>query len=141
MKNPFLAILLLFSIYSYGQEEAPVYNFAVVENKPIYPGCEDIESEEERFACMNKGIMTHLAENFHFPEKAVKKGIQGTVYVSFIIEKNGEVSHVKVVRGVHRLLNKEAVKAVESLPTFTPARQKGKNVRMQYTIPISAKLN
>ena len=140
MKNIIAAILLLCSMQAIGQDSEEIFDFTVVENKPVFQGCEYLMTEEDRFKCMNVELMKYIAENFNFPKKAAKKGVQGKIYVSFVIEKNGEVDHVRVVRGVHPLLNKEAKRVVKSLPKFTPARQRGKPVRMQYTVPINARL-
>ena len=117
-----------------------IFNFAVVETKPIFPGCENKATEEEKFMCFNQGIMKHIGENFEFPELARKMGIQGKVYVNFVIEKNGKVSSVTMARGVDKLIDDEAMRVIRMLPTFVPARQRGKPVRMQYTVPINARL-
>ncbi len=117
-----------------------IFNFAVVENKPVYPGCENETTEDEKFACFNKNLMKHISKNFKFPELAKQMGIQGKVYVNFVIEKNGSISNVTIARGVDKLLDDEAIRVVKTLPKFQPAKQRGKPVRMQYTIPINAKL-
>ena len=122
------------------EETDEIFNFAVVENKPVYPGCEKYATEDERFNCFNQSIMTHIAKNFKFPEMARQMGIQGRVFVNFVIEKDGSISNVTVARGVDPLLDDEAVRVVKSLPKFQPAKQRGKAVRMQYTVPINAKL-
>lgn len=117
-----------------------IFNFAVVENKPVFPGCEKFATEEERFNCFNQSIMTHIGKNFKFPEMARQMGIQGRVFVNFVIEKDGSISNVTVARGVDPLLDDEAMRVVKGLPRFQPAKQRGKPVRMQYTVPINAKL-
>jgi protein TonB len=122
------------------EEEDEIFNFAVVENKPIYPGCENLATEDEKFMCFNQNIMTHIGKNFDFPELARQMGIQGKVYVNFVIEKNGKVSNVTIARGVDKLIDDEAIRVIKLLPKFTPAKQRGKPVRMQYTVPINARL-
>ncbi|MGB0978834.1 MAG: energy transducer TonB, partial [Croceimicrobium sp.] len=77
---------------------------------------------------------------FKFPEMARQMGIQGRVYVNFVIERNGKITNVEVVRGVDPLLDDEAVRVVKMLPKLTPAKQRGKPVRMSFTLPINAKL-
>jgi protein TonB len=84
--------------------------------------------------------MTHIGKNFKFPEMARQMGIQGRVFVNFVIEKDGSISNVTVARGVDPLLDDEAMRVVKGLPRFQPAKQRGKPVRMQYTVPINAKL-
>jgi protein TonB len=116
-----------------------VLNFAVVENKPVFPGCENVPKAEE-VACFQKEISKHVATNFSFPEMARQMGIQGTVYVSFVIEKDGSISNVEVLRGVDKLLDDEAVRVIKKLPKMTPAKQRGKPVRMSFQMPIKARL-
>lgn len=122
------------------EETDEIFNFAVVENKPVYPGCEKLATEEEKFNCFNQSIMKHISKNFKFPEMARQMGIQGKVYVNFVIEKDGSISNVSIARGVDKLLDDEAIRTVKTLPKFQPAKQRGKSVRMQYTVPINAKL-
>lgn len=122
------------------EETDEVFNFAVVENRPVYPGCEKYATEEEKWACMEKSMNAHISKNFKFPEQARVMGISGRVFVNFIIEKDGSISNVQIARGVDKLLDDEAIRVVKSLPKFSPAKQRGKPVRMQYTLPITAKL-
>ena len=122
------------------EEDDEIFNFAVVENKLVFPGCEKLATEDDKFMCFNQEIMKHIGKNFEFPELARQMGIQGKVYVNFVIEKNGKVSSVTIARGVDKLIDDEAVRVIKKLPTFTPAKQRGKPVRMQYTVPINARL-
>lgn len=117
-----------------------VLSFAVVESVPIFPGCEDAKDNNERKMCFQQKILVFVSQNFEFPEMARQMGIQGRVYVNFVIEKNGSISGVEVVRGVDPLLDDEAVRVVKKLPKLTPAKQRGKPVRMSFTLPINAKL-
>ncbi len=116
-----------------------ILNFAVVENKPVFPGCENVPKSEET-QCFQEQITKHVNQYFVFPEMARQMGIQGKVYVSFVIEKDGSISNVDVARGVDKLLDDEAVRVIKKLPKMTPAKQRGKPVRMSFTMPINAKL-
>lgn len=122
------------------EETDEIFNFAVVENKPVYPGCENEPDENAKFMCFQQNIMKFISKNFNYPEMARQMGISGKVYVNFVIEKNGKVSNVVVARGVDDSLDKEAVRLVKMLPKFTPAKQRGKPVRMSYTVPINFRL-
>ena len=122
------------------EESDEIFNFAVVENKPVFPGCEKFATEDEKFMCFNQQIMKHIGKNFEFPELARQMGIQGKVYVNFVIERNGRVSSITIARGVDKLIDDEAIRVIKKLPTFQPAKQRGKPVRMQYTVPINARL-
>lgn len=101
-----------------------VLSFAVVESVPVFPGCEDASSNEEKKMCFQQQILKYVGSNFKFPEMARQMGIQGRVYVNFVIEKDGSISNVQVVRGVDQMLDDEAVRVVKSLPKMTPADRK-----------------
>lgn len=122
------------------EESDEVLSFAVVESVPIFPGCEDSKDNNERKMCFQQKILQFVGREFQFPEMARQMGIQGRVYVNFVIEKNGSISNVQVMRGVDPLLDDEAVRVVKKLPKLTPAKQRGKPVRMSFTLPINAKL-
>jgi periplasmic protein TonB len=121
-------------------ESEEVFNFVNVENKPIFPGCENMATEEERFNCFNIKTRQFIGKNFEFPEMARQMGIQGKVWVSFIIEKDGRITDVAVDRGVDKLLDEEAIRVVRMFPKMTPAKVGGRSVRMRYSLPINARL-
>lgn len=103
--------------------------FIVVENMPKFRGDK------------SHGIFRgYIAENLIYPENAIENGIQGNVFVSFIVEPDGSVSNVEVVRGVDPSIDKEAVRVVESSPKWEPGTQRGINVRVQFTFPIAFSL-
>lgn len=78
-----------------------------------------------------------LAKNTKYPEAALERGAEGKVFVQFTIEKDGRVSNVKVLRPVDPDLDREAVRVVSSMPRWKPGRQRGKFVRVSYTVPIN----
>lgn len=78
----------------------------------------------------------YIKENTRYPEAAAEVGIQGKVQVSFVIETDGSVGRVRVIRSVDPILDKEAVRVVKSSPKWTPGKQRGKAVRVGYTIPV-----
>ncbi len=86
-------------------------------------------------------VSGYLSKNINYPDEAQKKGIHGTTYISFIVEKSGEVSTVKVVRGVDAMLDSEAVKVIRTMPKWVPGKQDKKPVRTRFTIPIRFILN
>lgn len=83
----------------------------------------------------------YLIENIKYPEQAMKQGIQGTVYVSFVVEKDGTVSNVKLLKGIGGGCDEESIRIVKGMPAFKPGTQKGEPVRVQFTMPIYFKLN
>ncbi len=76
-----------------------------------------------------------------YPPAAKKEGIQGKVYVSFTVNKNGAVTDAKIVKGVHELLDKEALRVVETMPEWTPGKHKGEIVNVRYTVPVNFALS
>lgn len=128
-KLPILIILTVFTFNSIAQNsesnEEPM-DFA--ENDPQFPGGDD-------------SMRIYIQENISYPEEARKLGEQGVVYVQFIVEKDGSLSNVKVVRGVSESLDAESVRVVKSMPNWIPGEQDGKKVRVRFTLPISYRLD
>jgi protein TonB len=112
--------------------------FTIVERMPVFMGCEHIENDEERDQCTVEKMYSQLEEFQQFPREAVEMGITGTVYISFVIDQNGKVTNVNVLKGVRggKMLDKEAERMVALLPTFVPGQQRMKNVSVRYNIPI-----
>ena len=113
--------------------------FAVIEDVPIYPGCERVKKSERR-NCFQEQINKHIRKNFRYPDIAQEMGIQGRVYVSFIINKDGTIGSVRM-RGPDKNLEKEAARIINKLPKMTPGKQRGRPVRVPFSIPITFKLN
>ena len=110
----------------------------VIEDVPIYPGCEKVARSQRR-ACFQDKLNKHIRENFRYPEIAQQMGIQGRVYTQFIIEKDGSITSIKV-RGPDINLEREAKRIISLLPKMTPGFQNGKPVRVPYSTPITFKL-
>lgn len=110
------------------EEEDDDEFFMVVENMPEFPGGD-------------LGLMKYIQKNVKYPPIAKEYNITGKVYVQFIVDKTGTVTNVKVVRGVDKNLDAEAVRVVKSLPKYKPGKQRGKPVRVMFTIPINFTLN
>lgn len=98
--------------------------FTIVEDMPEFPGG-------------IKALYGFLKDNVEYPPAAKANGISGKVFVNFTVEKDGSITAVKVIRGVHELLDKEAIRVVKSFPKWKPGKQRGKSVRVSYNIPIS----
>ena len=110
------------------EEESDDDFFMVVENMPEFPGGDE-------------GLMRYIQKNVKYPPIAKEYNITGKVYIQFIVDKTGSVTNVKVVRGVDKNLDAEAVRVVKSLPKYKPGKQRGQNVRVMFTIPINFTLN
>lgn len=95
-----------------------------IEQQAMFPGGE-------------KALKKFIADNIEYPQQAIEKDIKGRVYVHFAIDSNGKVKDVKVIKKVHPLLDKEALRIVNMLPNWKPATQNGRKVSMGYTIPVT----
>ncbi len=98
--------------------------YTIVEEMPVFPDGD-------------LGLRKYLAQTVKYPSVAVDKGIQGKVYVMFVVGKDGTVSNAKVIRGVAPSIDAEALRVVNNLPKWKPGKQGGKDVAVQYTIPIN----
>ena len=109
----------------YDKPEKP---FDVVEQMPEFPGGQE-------------ALMQFLRQEVKYPKEAFKDGVQGRVVVQFVVEKDGSISEVEVVKKVNEHLDAEAVRVVNAMPKWKPGKQKGENVRVKYTLPISFRLS
>lgn len=98
--------------------------YSVVEKMPEFPGGQ-------------AALFKYLSENVEYPLIAKENGIQGRVMCEFIVDKDGSITEVKVTRSVDPSLDREAVRVIKSMPKWNPGKQKGKPVRVKYTMPIN----
>jgi len=101
--------------------------FNIVEVKPEFPGGQD-------------SLDNFLRDNLKYPREAIEVGLEGTVFVRFVVEKDGSITNVEVRRSVHRLLDEEAVRVTKLMPIWKPGTQIGKPVRVSFTLPINFQL-
>ena len=101
--------------------------FRIVEKMPEFPGG-------------TKALLHYLATNIKYPAEARKANIQGRVFIQFIVEKDGSISHVRVLKGIGHGCDKESVAVVKNMPRWIPGYQKGKPVRVEYNLPIKFSL-
>ncbi len=101
--------------------------FDVVEQMPSFPGGA-------------AALMKFLSDNIKYPVVAQENGVQGRVVVSFVVERNGSITDVKVVRSVDPSLDREATRVVKSMPKWIPGKQNGASVRVKYNVPVSFRL-
>ena len=112
--------------------------FAVIEDVPIFPGCESVAKSQRR-ACFQEQMNKHIRKNFRYPDIAQEMGIQGRVYVNFIISKDGSITNIRM-RGHDKNLENEAARIIGRLPQMTPGKQRGRAVRVPFSIPITFRL-
>ena len=106
-------------------EETKVFD--VVEEMPQFPGGQ-------------AALLEYLAKNIKYPVVAEENGVQGRVIVTFVVERDGSITDVKVVKSVDPSLDKEAARVVKSMPRWQPGKQNGSAVRVKYTVPVTFKL-
>ena len=112
--------------------------FAVIEDVPIFPGCESV-SKSQRRACFQEQMNKHIRKNFRYPDIAQEMGIQGRVYVNFILSRDGSITNMRM-RGPDKNLENEAARIIGRLPRMTPGRQRGVPVKVPFSIPITFRL-
>ncbi|MEY4926401.1 MAG: hypothetical protein RI894_837, partial [Bacteroidota bacterium] len=99
-----------------------------VEKRPEFPGGE-------------RALLQYLADNIHYPAMARESGIEGNVFIQFVVERNGSISSVKILRGIGGGCDDEAARVVLSLPRFSPGIQNGQPVRVLYNLPVMFRLD
>ena len=113
--------------------------FAIIEEAPIFSGCEDIE-RNKRMNCFQEKMGEHINATFRYPSKAKRNNIEGRVLVLFVINKEGEITKIET-KGGDPILQTEALRIVRLLPKMKPGMQKGKPVNVKYALPLIFKLN
>lgn len=101
--------------------------FITVEQMPMYPGGDG-------------ALFGYLRDNIHYPTVAAENGVQGRVVVGFVVERDGSITDVKILRGVDPSLDREAMRVVKSMPKWTPGKQNGSAVRVKFQVPVSFRL-
>ena len=117
-------------VVGYAQSKSKASNdelFVVVEEQPEYPGG-------------NEAMMKFLSESIKYPQIAKENGIQGRVIVNFVVEKDGAISDIQVVRGVDPALDAEAMRVIGTMPKWKPGKQRGQEVRVRFTLPLEFRL-
>lgn len=106
-------------------EDGKIYT--VVEQQPVFPGGE-------------AAMMAYIKKNLKYPAFASENGIQGRVVLSFVVEKDGSISNIEVMRSPAEELTQEAIRIVKSMPKWRPGKLKGEKVRVKYVLPITFRL-
>ena len=141
-----LLLLLFIPLVSFGQEiqkqnktfDELKTNHLNIEDVPMFRSCKNVFKSQRRECFQNK-MTKHIRKHFYYPKYAFNRGIQGRVFVQFIIEKDGSISEIKT-RGADKSLEKAALKIIKKLPKLIPGKANGKPVRVPYSIPITWQL-
>ncbi len=116
------------AVWTVEPNEVPEDAFIVVEEMPEYPGG-------------TEALLEYLRSNIKYPKNCMENKIQGRVLVTFVVNKDGRIVEPKVVKGVDPELDAEALRVINGMPTWTPGKQKGEAVRVQYTVPVNFRLS
>ena len=100
----------------------------------------DYVEEMPEFVGGQAAMMAYINRNIRYPAAALEGGIQGKVYVRFVVDKTGKITQVEVQRSVHSLLDKEAVRVIQSMPDWKPGRQNGAPVKVYFSVPVNFKI-
>lgn len=118
--------------------------FVIAEDMPRFPGCEDLSSKKEKEECAKQKLLEFIYANIEYPAIARENGVEGTAVVSFVVEKDGRVKDVKIVREIGGGCGEEALRVVELMndagKRWIPGKQRGKPVRVMFNLPVKFKL-
>jgi protein TonB len=126
-------------------KKEPEEIFRIVEQMPRFPGCEDMAgSNAEKKQCADKKMLEFIYKNIKYPAIARENGVEGAVVIQFVVEKNGTVTDAKIVRDIGAGTGDEALRVVELMNKegikWIPGKQRGRSVRVQFTLPVKFKL-
>lgn len=114
----------------------PEVSWVTIEEVPVFPGC---ENDKDKRACFAKMIQKHIGDVFHYPEQEQELGIEGRVNIMFDIQKDGTIGNIRK-RGPNDNLENEAARIIGKLPRMTPGKQRDKNAKVSFAIPITFRL-
>lgn len=118
-------------------QERPVQQRAEERDNTVYEVVEQMPS----FPGGDAALISFISQNMRYPAVAEESGIEGRVIASFVVERDGSISDVKIIKSVDPSLDKEAVRVLKSMPKWTPGKQNGSPVRCKYTVPVTFRLN
>lgn len=122
------------------ENHSPIW--VIVEEMPVFNGCDQEGfSKKEKQECTTNKLLTYLYSKIKYPEIARQNGVEGTVYIKFIIEKDGSVNNAAIIRDIGGGCGEEALRVVNSMPKWTPGRQRMVPVRVQFSLPVMYKLD
>ncbi len=131
MKKLLFLVLISLPILSFSQKETVSPNpglVHIVEKMPEYPGG-------------TRALIKFIQTNVQYPDSAREESIQGKVYIKFVVDTTGKIKDATVIKGVHPLLDKEALRVVKAMPYWNPGMQRGKKVKVKYNLPINFSLD
>ena len=129
----FATLLLYFPLFAQHQDKI----YAEVDQMPYFPGCEGYANgSAEKQNCSNQAVVTYLANNVNYPEQAKNQGIEGVVYLSFVVDENGAIVNPILLKDIGGGCGEEALKAFRGMPAWHPGILHNKKVNVQLQIPV-----
>src|SRR5687768_10148095 len=130
MKHFILIFFFLNSIAVFSQTASPkdtIYKFEQVDKEPAFDG------GQEQFKL-------YLQRNIKYPKESKKNGVEGRVFTQFVVEANGEITNIKILKGLDEYCDEEAVRILSKMPKWTPGQKNGRNVRTYFNLPLKFSL-
>ncbi|MDX1942250.1 MAG: TonB family protein [Saprospiraceae bacterium] len=140
------ALLEEMVVVGYPSDQKNVSNeeiFKIVEEMPLFPGCDEQGTYEEKKPCADRKMLEYIYKNIKYPKEARDAGVEGMVVVSFVVEKDGSISTPRIMRDIGAGCGEEALRLIHLMQErvhWTPGKQRGRNVRVQFNLPIRFKL-
>lgn len=120
------------------QEEEEI--FKIVEEAPRFPGCDDLATIQEKTVCANKKLLEFIYKNIDYPSAARENGIEGTVVIRFVVDRDGKVIDAQIVREIGGGCGEEALRVVNKMnempQRWSPGKQRGRAVKVYFTLPV-----
>lgn len=151
MKKKIILLLMVIGLASQVNGQETSEDKSIISEVPYFPGCDDLQTKYQKKPnpkrkmklenCRNMEMLKFIYLNVQYPKTARSKGIEGDVFLRFVISKKGDISDVEVIKGVTTELNKEAVRVINLMPFFIPAKDKNGNpVESIMNMPIKFRL-
>lgn len=121
------------------KEEMPEI-FKVVEEMPMFKGCESVEDKKERKTCAEQEMLQFVYKNIKYPAIARENGVDGMVVIQFVINEDGSISNAEIVRDIGAKCGEEALRVIKKMPNWNPGKQRGRPVKVQFNLPVKFQL-
>lgn len=121
-------------------ESMDAENFKIVQEMPMFDPCTEVSEMEARKTCAQKKMLIFIYSNLKYPADARERDIEGTARIRYIVEKDGSIKDISVIRGVCSSIEKECIRVIEAMPKWVPGMQNGEPVKVQFNLPIKFKL-
>ena len=140
MKNIFIILAISIFSTSCNNDKLQEYEvYQIVENMPRFPGCEDLPFNERR-DCSNKKMLDFIYTRIKYPQEARENGIEGTVLIRFIIERNGKLSNKEIIKDIGGGCGQEVLRVINEMPKWVPGSIRDEEVRVYYNLPVKFRL-